>query len=302
MEKGLVSCIIPTYKRCDMLPRAIESVLNQTYKNIEILVVDDNEPGSIESKEVQILLSNNYNFNQIRYVGQKKHINGAVARNVGIEEANGEFIAFLDDDEEWLPDKIQLQMVFLNNHRDVSGVACLYSDYLNNKEVARIIKYSTDNLQLQVLCGRVLIHTSTFICTKESIVKSGCFDPTLTRHQDVQLFVDFLNYSNIGLVDKYLVKNHIDSEINRPNSKKLIKVKNDFFNSVKATIDKYDKLTQHRIKKMHNYEIAYISLKEKNIKEFLKYFFKDGISILAIFDLIARSKFKVKISEKKYDN
>ena len=92
---GLVSVIIPTFKRSDMLGRAIESVLNQTYNMLEVLVVDDNIPGSHESVNVKDIVQTYADTNKVFYVGQKEHINGAVARNVGIERSRAEFIAFL---------------------------------------------------------------------------------------------------------------------------------------------------------------------------------------------------------------
>src|SRR5690554_2886294 len=98
MIKGMVSCIIPTYKRSETLVRAINSVLEQTYKKIEILVIDDNHPNDRFSLMVQKQLEQ---FNdKVRYIQQEKHVNGAVARNVGIKFARGEYIAFLDDDDE----------------------------------------------------------------------------------------------------------------------------------------------------------------------------------------------------------
>ena len=86
----LVSVVIPTYKRSDTLSRAIESALNQTYQKIEVIIVDDNEKGSLESKKVQEVLQK-YN-NRVMYINPEKHINGAVARNYGIKKANGDYI------------------------------------------------------------------------------------------------------------------------------------------------------------------------------------------------------------------
>ena len=100
--EGLVSVIMPTYKRSEKLLRAIDSVLNQTYKNLELLLVNDNEPFDeytelLEKNEVE-KYSNDERFHLIL---QDKHINGAVARNVGIRQARGQYIAFLDDDDWW---------------------------------------------------------------------------------------------------------------------------------------------------------------------------------------------------------
>ncbi len=117
----LVSCVIPTYKRSDMLPRAIQSVLNQTYSNIEVLIVDDNEPNDEYSLETQKTIAVFLKDPRIKFIQQEKHINGAVARNVGINAAKGKYVAFLDDDDEWLPEKIEKQLAVLEKDETISG-------------------------------------------------------------------------------------------------------------------------------------------------------------------------------------
>ena len=95
---GLVSVVIPTYKRSDTLERAINSVHNQTYRDIEILVVDDNVPGDAYSQSVKRLIDR-LAYDNVTLVTQPRHINGAAARNAGIRKSKGEYISFLDDDD-----------------------------------------------------------------------------------------------------------------------------------------------------------------------------------------------------------
>lgn len=117
----LVSVVIPTYGRADMLEKAILSVLEQTYDNIEIIIVNDN---NIDSKYYE--LTNNvlkyYECNsKIKKVSIGTNIGGSLARNLGIEEAKGDYITFLDDDDFYYPDKIQKQLKhIIDNDLDVS--------------------------------------------------------------------------------------------------------------------------------------------------------------------------------------
>lgn len=106
IDNNLVSCIIPSYKRTDTLRRAINSVLKQTYKNIEVLIVDDNFNGDEYSEQVRNIVVS-FDNPRIRLISQPMHINGAEARNAGVRAAKGEYIAFLDDDDEWLSEKIE---------------------------------------------------------------------------------------------------------------------------------------------------------------------------------------------------
>ena len=108
----LVSVVIPTYSRSDMLTRALESVNSQTYSNIEIVVVDDNGKGTNQQLETQarVLAFETRPGVELRYVVREKNGGGSLARNTGIDASKADFVAFLDDDDEFLPRKLELQM------------------------------------------------------------------------------------------------------------------------------------------------------------------------------------------------
>jgi len=156
----MVSCIIPTYKRSDSLIKAINSILAQTYKNLEVIVVDDNNLDDKYSLIVQKKLSA-IKDKRLRYVKQKKHKNGAAARNAGIKVARGEYIAFLDDDDEWLPEKLEKQIKYLDSKPKYGGVSCLYTYYSNGKPIRKCPVYTEQNLHKKVLEHSVSLSTST---------------------------------------------------------------------------------------------------------------------------------------------
>ena len=113
MSKNLVSVIIPTYKReAEMLRRAVESVLAQTYPDVQIVIIDDSPDdfaGRAAVKEyVEGIASDAVIFHQ-----NEVNLGGSFARNKGIELATGDFITFLDDDDEYLPEKIERQLEFM---------------------------------------------------------------------------------------------------------------------------------------------------------------------------------------------
>ena len=118
-EDVLVSVVIPTYSRSDTLERALNGILKQTYQNLDIIVVDDNPPNSVYRLFVQQIIKKYASDQRIRYIQNTQNLGGAGARNVGIEAAKGEYIAFLDDDDEYYPEKIEKQLkVFLNSDSD----------------------------------------------------------------------------------------------------------------------------------------------------------------------------------------
>lgn len=272
----LVSVVIPTYKRSDTLSRAIESALNQTYQKIEVIIVDDNEKGSLESKKVQEVLQK-YN-NRVMYINPEKHINGAVARNYGIKKANGDYIAFLDDDDEWKEDKIKKQLDYLKE-KDVDGVSCLYEIIKNNKLIRKCKPYNTENLHLRVLSREVAVYTSTLLLKKNVLVKIGGFNEELLRHQDLQLLLDFLYENKIEVLNEELVKIHSDSAINRPNSDGLIKIKEKFFDICSKHLEIYSKKEQKKILSSHCFEIIFLAMKEKRLNIVIKYLIKIGLSL-----------------------
>lgn len=285
----MVSCVIPSYKRADTLKRAIKSVLNQTYNNIEVLIVDDNVPGdeySIKLKDIVASFDNKC----VRYINQETHINGAVARNAGIKNAKGKYIAFLDDDDEWEPEKLQKQVDLLEKHPEIGGCSCLYGLYTKGKLDSEYPPYSSENMQFKILARQVAMYTSTFIGRKEIIEKIGGFCQTLIRHQDLQFFTDFLKYGSIEPINEVLVKLHSDSIINRPNLEKTINVKHAFFDVEKETIAGYPRNQRKRIYAAHYFEVCFAALKEKKMFPAIKWFLKGCNSFSSIKDLYIRFK------------
>lgn len=296
-ENILVSCVIPTYKRSDMLLRAVKSVLAQTHTNVEVLVVDDNIPGDEYSKEVISKLST-VKDTRLRYIEQEKHINGAVARNVGIKSANGEYVAFLDDDDEWLPNKIAKQLDCISENKDCKGCSCLYTFYKNGVATKKCPPYDNNNLLFKILNRSVQMFTSTILLKRESLIDSGMFDEDLIRHQDLQMLADFAAKNKIAVLNEYLVVIHKDSDINRPNTDKTINVKKLYLQKMNKHIKLFSKQDQRRIYAAHNFEVLVQSIKEKKYGTSVMYFLKIGPNVKAYKDVYSRYTSKKKNSAK----
>ena len=111
MDTGtLVSIIITTYRRAELLNRSISSVLNQTYEYIEIIVVDDNNPDSSDRMETERVMEFYRDNPKVVYIRQSCNQRQPAALNAGIKNAKGKYIGFLDDDDEFLPHKIEMQV------------------------------------------------------------------------------------------------------------------------------------------------------------------------------------------------
>ena len=131
--KPLVSVIIPTYKSCDTLCRAIQSVLNQTYDNIEVIVVDDNNPNTPERAATEELMLRYKTESEVHYIKHEFNKNGSAARNTGFRHSSGEYLCFLDDDDYFLKDKLQLQVEYMQSNPQYDANYCWRID--RGKEV-----------------------------------------------------------------------------------------------------------------------------------------------------------------------
>ena len=191
MANNTVSVVIPTYKRTTTLKRAIDSVLAQTYKDIEIIVVDDNSEFK-DIREENRKLIKSYNNKKILFIENQKNLGGGLSRNEGIKKASGDYIAFLDDDDEFLPQKIEKQLSFYkkNKNNNIAMVYCFAeminvngSSYIYNREI------NGNNIISHV--NNCIAATSWWLCPKEKLLEVGCFEDISSR-QDASLLLKFL--------------------------------------------------------------------------------------------------------------
>jgi glycosyltransferase involved in cell wall biosynthesis len=170
-----VSVIIPTYNRASQLPKAIESVLTQTYQDFEIIVVDDGSTD--DTKEV---LEPYIQAEKIWYFYQKNQ-KQAAARNNGIKAASGQYIAFLDSDDAWVNTKLEKQVRVLEENNEISMVSC--NQFLNNdrREVLRkrYDKYESCNILKDVMSRRIYISFQACLVRSEVLRDVGPFDVSL---------------------------------------------------------------------------------------------------------------------------
>ena len=197
-----VSVIIPSYNRAKLIGRAIESVLCQTYTDYEIIVVDD---GSIDSTKEALRPY----AGKIKYVYQANQgISGA--RNRGIAEARGEYLAFLDSDDEWLPEKLAIQVDMLDKNKKL-GLVCSRMLILDGDGKQRGYKpeeRTGKNFKELIEVGGDL-PTSTVITRKECFDKVGVFDTGLPLMEDFEMWVRIASkYDIYMLPEKVLAYYH----------------------------------------------------------------------------------------------
>lgn len=166
MIKDLVSVIIPVYKAERFIKQTINSVINQTYKNIEIIIVDDCSP----DKSADIILEMAKIYSQIKYFKLDVNSGAAVARNKGIEVSEGQYIAFLDSDDSWKPSKIEKEIELL---REKNGKFAFTAIEMIDEE-GKIIKSKRkirEKIDYKFLMTNTMIATSSVLIDIEKIGK-----------------------------------------------------------------------------------------------------------------------------------
>lgn len=199
----LVSVVIPTFNRSAVIIRAINSVFNQTFKDYELIIVDDgSSDDTYESLKLFI------DTKKIKYFRQN-NLGVSAARNLGVKNANGQFVAFLDSDDEWLPHKLNEQIKYLSNNPDIKIV---YSDEIwirNGKRVNQkaIHKKSGGNIFPQCVEQCFIAPSSTLI-SKDFFVSIGGFDENFLVCEDYDLWLKISSIHEIGFISEPLIVKH----------------------------------------------------------------------------------------------
>ena len=195
---GLVSVVIPMYNSGKYIIPTISSALRQTYTNLEILVIDD----CSKDDSIQVVEEFAKKDNRVRCIPQERNGGAAVARNRGIKEAKGRYIAFLDSDDLWAPDKIEKQLALMNEKNAVFAFCAYDSVNENDEQVKGKIKIKERVRYKDLL-------TKTFICTPAAIYDRFFYGdvemPLRRTGQDYAFWMVLLKMADAYGIDEALV-------------------------------------------------------------------------------------------------
>ena len=203
MTSPPVSVIIPTYNRAPLVVRAAASALDQTYPSMDVIVVDDGSSDDTEQRLAAELGS------QIRYLRQDNQ-GVSAARNRGLREATGDYIAFLDSDDVWLPKKITAQVDFLRERPKYGMVVCDYYDVDRSGTVVSIERrrqqYGADGHVLKRILNAPNLVPSTALLRREVYEEVGGFDTSLKTAEDIDFHLRVAKRFPIGVIEEPLVR------------------------------------------------------------------------------------------------
>ncbi|MBR6329208.1 MAG: glycosyltransferase family 2 protein [Lachnospiraceae bacterium] len=209
MENKVITVVITTYGRDrDMLERCVNSVLNQSFKDFELIVVDDNPP----EKQAELKLDEylgSLGDERVRYIPHEKNMGACAARNTGIAASKGEYVSFLDDDDEYLSDKLKVQYEALKD----SDAGMVISDYAvkNDKsgEVVHVrLPYDQKNLRWLLICKNK-VATPNPLIRRECFEACGPFDENMPSAQDVEMWMRVTEQYKTVILHKEVYIQHV---------------------------------------------------------------------------------------------
>lgn len=220
MQNPLVTVVIPTYKRTNYLKLTLESILNQSFQDFEIIVVDDGSP-----TDDNLLLCNSYE--KVHYLKIENSGGPAKPRNIGIQKAKGKYIAFVDDDDLWSVDKLKKQVAILENNLDfglVHGCCTIIDEngILQDKIIGRPgspdVKHG--DVAMKIMGNWTVMMPTSFI-RKTIVDKVGFFNEEMpSAGEDMEYWVRCSFETQFYYIDEPLVKYRVhDQNISRINEK-----------------------------------------------------------------------------------
>ena len=274
-----VSVIIATYRRDNSLKKAIESALNQTYKDIEVIVVDDNANTEWNTWVEAIVKQ----YPAVKYIQNKTNKGSAATRNIGIKESGGDFITFLDDDDEYLPEKIEQQ---LNGLLEANGDFSVTDLFLYNESGKlidkRIRSYITDYSPEQLLKFHLMHHitgTDTLMFKKSYLEKIGGFPPIDVGDEFYLMKEAICDGGKFVYTKGCFVKAYVHTETDGLSSNmSKINGENALYEFKKAFFKDFDKKTVQYIRMRHYAVLAFAYIRMKKFIQGAEYSAKSFLS------------------------
>lgn len=266
MMEPLISVYIPTYNRLELLKRAVQSVQNQTYKNFEIIIVDDNSSDGTQDFLVGLAKVDS----RIRYFFKDKNSGACVSRNIAINLAQGELITGLDDDDYFLPHRLEFFLDYWVNKKREDTIALFTSNIKSEKsnQAKEHSLFSKKYFKKDDLLFANYVGNQIFTETKTLRQVSG-FDESFCMWQDLELWYRVGDLGNFEHVDKptyFFDTSHLYGRISEAKSEKIFKTVEQF--SEKNQLNNFKKrmLNNH----LYNYKVIHKDRFANFIKEILK--------------------------------
>lgn len=271
----IVSVIIATYKRTESLKNAIFSVNQQTYDNIEIIIVDDNA-NVVDNNLVKNLVESIKTNRTIKYIKNDINMGSAETRNIGIRNAIGEYITFLDDDDIYLPNKVENQLKHMLEEESDYSITDLMLFSENDKliEYRRrdYLKNSESNNLLKCHLMHHMTGTDSIMFKRDYLIEIGCFSPINVGDEFYLMLKAISGQGKFSYLPVCDLKAYVHSESEGLSSgESKIKGENELFKYKKRYFNVISGAERRYIKMRHYAVLSYAELRRKKIMSVIKY-------------------------------
>lgn len=291
-----VSVVIPTYGVPVYLEKAIKSVQAQTLKDWELYVVDDNNPDTEARQKTEQLMRQFSADTRIHYLQHPHNKNGAAARNTGIREATGEYIAFLDGDDEYMPTRFEKCCKVMDEADERIGGVYTGCEMRRGGQVFNVVTdIKPGNYLVGSLACTFLFCTGSNLFIRRSIVEElGGFDEKFLRHQDYEFVVRFFEkYDWAAIPEPLVIKNN--ENVNVPNVDKMREIKKQYLEKFDSIIKSLPEDKQKYIYHSHNIQLAEYAMRAKDYTTAKHYYTEASSSYrLTKRELVRKYGFRVK--------
>ena len=287
----MITVITPTYKRHQYLKNAVESVLVQTFSDFEYIIVDDN-PADSEERRLTEKVVRSISDSRIHYIQNEKNMGGAAARNVGIFQAKGDYIAFLDDDDMYLPDRLEVQYKqMVEKDWDVSVMDGATYNFVSGEKVAERHQKLRNGMTIdELIRSHMLYHisgTNTFMY-KTSFLRSigGFMDvPSCQEYMLMQKTLDA--NPKFGYIPEIHIKNFMHPGEQLSTGPKKLKGQMTLYESKKQHFDLLTASERRQVKCRHHGVLFFVYHKMhqngKALSEAMKCFFSSPVNAFKWF-------------------
>lgn len=288
-DMPLVSIIMPTYNQTTAFKRAVDSVLKQSYQNIELIIIDDNKDKKLKEQNETFIKS--LNINKIIYLQNDSNIGSTASRNRGIFSSNGQYITFLDDDDEYLVDKVKNQVTeMIAKDADFSATNVKIYNELGKLVDSRNRKYLNNKKNESLFIKHLKYHitsTNTLMFKSNYLKRIGGFDSENLGDEFYLMAKAFQNNGKFIHIDTCDVKAYVHSKTGLSSTdnkvigeEKLFKYKSNYFNEMKKSDIRYIKMRKYAV-------LAYAYKKSKKYGKcfcnLVKSFFLSPLGVIRLY-------------------
>lgn len=298
-NEPLISIIMPTYNGTDTILMAVDSVLRQTYNNMQIIIVDDNGNNTPVQKQTEKILNDYIKTEKILYVQHKFNKNGSAARNTGLQYAKGKYICFLDDDDYFFPEKIERQVQIFEKLDESYGLVVCSGYIVKPSGIGYKLDIPNDSdeyILFDLLSGKIKFNSSMIMVRKNVAKEIGGFDERYIRHQDWEFVCRVLDKYQGKKINEYLVAKYSFSRNVLRNLEDQEKIRYYFLDNNSSIINRMSDKQKKEIYAYHHRDLALNSFLAMDFLRMVKHLIAAGNPIIQFYYM---SKYALKVKLRK---